>query len=86
MDHVIVTNFEGDVAIYRGPELVPLIREVLETEFDPTPLEMEDPDPEFDPALIEAIRDPSIKTLDAALESMDTDMFYSGPEAPAAEK
>ena len=37
MDHVIVTNFEGDVAIYRGPELTPLIREVLELEFDLNP-------------------------------------------------
>lgn len=80
MDHVIVTNFEGDVALYRGPELTPLIREVLEFEFDLNPLEMEDPDPEFHPALIEAIRNPSIKTLDAALESIDTDMFYSGPQ------
>lgn len=80
MDHVIVTNFEGDVALYRGPELTPLIREVLEFEFDLNPLEMEDPDPDFDPALIEAIRNPSIKTLDAALESIDTDMFYSGPQ------
>lgn len=81
MDHVIVTNFEGDIALYRGPELTPLIREVLEFEFDLNPFDMEDPDPDFDPALIEAIRNPSIKTLDAALEAIDTDMFYSGPEA-----
>ena len=79
MDHVIVTNFEGGVAIYRGPELTPLIREVLETEFDLSPFEMEDPDPEFEPALIEAIQDPTIPTLDAALKAIDTDMFYSGP-------
>ena len=81
MDHVIVTNFEGDVAIYRGPVLVPLILKVLETEFDLSPFEMEDPDPEFEPALIEAIHNPSIKTLTAALATLDTDMFYSGPEA-----
>ena len=41
---------------------------------------MENPDPDFDPTLIEAIRNPSIKTLDAALEAIDTDMFYSGPQ------
>ena len=81
MDHVIVTNFEGGVAIYRGPELAPLILKVLETEFDLSPFEIEDPDPEFEPALIEAIRNPSIKTLTAALAILDTDMFYSGPEA-----
>lgn len=80
MDHVIVTSFEGDIALYRGPELTPLIREVLESEFDLSPLEMEDPDPEFEPALIEAIRNPSIKTLDAALESIETDLIYSGPQ------
>lgn len=80
MDHVIVTNFEGDVAIYRGPELTPLIRDILETEFDLSCLEMEDPDPEFDLALIEAIRNPSIETLAAALNAIDTDTFYSGPK------
>lgn len=80
MDHVIVTSFEGDVAIYRGPELTPLIWEVLETEFDLSPFEIANPDPEFEPALIEAIRNPSIKTLDAALESGDVDLFYSGPK------
>ena len=80
MDHVIVTNYEGDIAIYRGPELAPLIREVLETEFDLSPFEMENPDPEFEPALIEAIRNPLIKTLAAALASIDIDMFHSGPQ------
>lgn len=80
MDHVIVTNFEGDVALYRGPELAPLIREVLETEFDLSPLEMADPDPEFDPRLIEAIRNPTLETLAAALNALDTDMLYSGPK------
>lgn len=79
MDHVIVTNFEGDVAIYRGPELTPLIREVLEIEFDLSPFEMEDPDPEFEPAVIEALRNPTILTLTSALKAIDTDMFYSGP-------
>lgn len=80
MDHVIVTNFEGDVAIYRGPELTPLIREVLEFEFDLNPLDMGDPDPDFDPTLIEAIRNPSIPALTAALATLDTDTFYSGPQ------
>lgn len=80
MDHVIVTNFEGDIALYRGPELIPLIREVLEFEFDLNPLEMEDPDPDFDPALIEAIRNPSINTLTSALATIDVDTFHSGPE------
>ena len=81
MDHVIVTNFEGDVAIHRGPELAPLIRDVLETEFDLSPFEMEDPDQEeFHPELIEAIRNPSIETLTSALQAIDTDLFYSGPE------
>lgn len=80
MDHVIVTNYEGDIAIYRGPELAPLIREVLETEFDLSPFEMENPDPEFEPALIEAIRNPSTKTLADALASIDIDMFHSGPQ------
>lgn len=81
MDHVIVTNFEGDVAIYRGPELAPLIRDVLEFEFDLNPFEMEDPDPDFSPALVEAIRNPSIETLTAALATLATDTFYSGLEA-----
>ena len=80
MDHVIVTNYEGDIAIYRGLELAPLIREVLETEFDLSPFEMENPDPEFEPALIEAIRNPSTKTLADALASIDIDMFHSGPQ------
>lgn len=80
MDHVIVTRFESDISLYRGPVLPDLIREVLETEFDLTPLEMEDPDPEFEPSLIEAIRNPSICTLDAALKYLDIDMFYSGPQ------
>ena len=80
MDHVIVTNFEGDVAIYRGPELAPLIRDVLETEFDLSPFEMEDPDPEFEPALIEAIQNPTIETLTAALATIDVDLFYSCPK------
>lgn len=80
MDHVIVTNFEGDIALYRGPELTPLIREVLEFEFDLNPFDMEDPDPDFDPALIEAIRNPSIPALTSALATLDTDTFYSGPQ------
>lgn len=80
MDHVIVTNFEGGVAIYRGPELAPLIRDVLETEFDLSCFEMEDPDPEFGPALIEAIRNPSTETLTAALATIDVDLFYSCPK------
>ena len=80
MDHVIVTNFEGDVAIYRGPELAPLIRDILETEFDLSSFEMENPDPEFEPALIEAIRNPTIPTLTAALATIDVDLFYSGPK------
>lgn len=80
MDHVIVTNFEGDIALYRGPELAPLIWKVLETEFDLNPFDMKDPDPDFDPLLVEAIRTPSIPALTAALATLDTDTFYSGPQ------
>lgn len=80
MDHVIVTNFEGDIALYRGPELAPLIRDILESEFDLSSFEAEDPDQEeFHLELIEAIRNPTIGTLTAALAAVDTDTFYSGP-------
>ena len=80
MDHVIVTNYEGDIALYRGPEQVPLIREVLETEFDLTAEDLEKPGPGFDPFLIEAIRNPSVNTLTSALTCIDVDTFHSGPE------
>ena len=80
MDHVIVTNFEGHIALYRGPELTTLIWEVLETEFDLTPFEMANPDSEFEPTLTEAIRNPSITALADALAYLDIDMFHSGPQ------
>lgn len=68
MDHVIVTNFEGDVALYRGPVLPDLIRTVLRDELD---LTAED---------LEAFRNPTLENLRQVLEAQETDMFYSGPE------
>ena len=68
MDHVIVTNFEGDVALYRGPVLPDLIRNVLRDELD---LTAED---------LEAFRNPTLENLRQVLEAQETDMFYSGPK------
>ena len=68
MDHVIVTNFEGDVALYRGPVLPDLIRTVLRDELD---LTAED---------LEAFRNPTLENLRQVLEAQETDMFYSGPQ------
>ena len=68
MDHVIVTNFEGDVALYRGPVLPDLIRTVLRDELD---LTAED---------LEAFRNPTLENLRQVLEAQETDMFYSGPK------
>ena len=68
MDHVIVTNFEGDVALYRGPVPPDLIRTVLRDELD---LTAED---------LEAFRNPTLENLRQVLEAQETDMFYSGPE------
>ena len=76
MDHVIVTHFEGDVALYRGPVLPDLIRTVLRDEFD---LDSEDPTSEDQEAL-KAFRNPTLESLRQALETQDIDMVYSGPE------
>ena len=76
MDHVIVTNFEGDIALYRGPDLPDLIRTVLQDEFD---LDSEDPTSEDQEAL-KAFHNPTLESLRKALENQDTDLFYSGPE------
>lgn len=76
MDHVIVTNFEGDIALYRGPVLPDLIRTVLQDEFD---LDAEDPTSE-DLEALKAFRNPTLESLRQALETQDIDLIHSGPE------
>lgn len=78
MDHVIATNFDGILTLYRGPDLTALLREVLAFEFD-----LDDPELafEFHPELlVKAIRNPTIETLTAALDSICVDLAYSGPQ------
>ena len=80
MDHVIVTNFEGDVALYRGPVLPDLIRTVLRDELDLTAEDLDPSHPEYFPEALEAFRNPTLENLRQVLEAQETDMFYSGPE------
>lgn len=80
MDHVIVTNFEGDVALYRGPVLPDLIRIVLQDELDLTAEDLDPPNPDYVPEALEAFRNPTLENLRQVLEAQETDLFYSGPE------
>ena len=80
MDHVIVTNFEGDIALYRGPDLADLIRIVLRDELDLTAEDLDPPNPEFVPEALEAFRNPTLENPRLVLEAQETDLIYSGPE------
>ena len=80
MDHVIVTNYEGDIALYRGPDLADLIRIVLRDELDLTTEDLDPHHPEYFPEALEAFRNPTLENLRQVLEAQETDMFYSGPK------
>ena len=80
MDHVIVTDFEGDIALYRGPDLADLIRTVLRDELDLTAKDLDPSNPEFVPEALEAFRNPTLENLRLVLEAQETDLIYSGPE------
>lgn len=86
MDHVIVTNFEAIVCIYRGESLPALVREVLASELDLSPVEL---DPatrgleDWPAAIFNCWDNPTFKNLEEALEAAgsETDVYYSGPDA-----
>lgn len=80
MDHVIVTNFEGDIALYRGPVLPDLIRIVLRDELDLTAEDLDPPNPDYVPEALEAFRNPTLENLRQVLEAQEIDLIHSGPE------
>ncbi len=68
MDHVIVTNFEGDISIYRGEDLNYLLIGVAEPELEEYPGELE------------AFKaDPTREHLEFLLLKHGIDLHYSGP-------
>lgn len=79
MDHVIVivTNYEGQLTLYRGDNLPALIREVLSSEGDFPP----DLGPEEEAAEVfhQCWEFPTLSALEQALAAIDVGMVYSGP-------
>lgn len=70
MDHVLVTNFEGDVCIYRGPTLEEAMSLAAQGEFQ-----------EYPDVLVAWQADPTYSNLESLLGESWTDLYHSGPEA-----
>ena len=71
-DHCIVTNFEGDIAIYRGLDLEELIRDVAFDELD----DEGDSGPEV---LKDWQRVTNLESLTLILNDRGIDIFYDAP-------
>ena len=82
MDHVICTNYDGILTLYRGPDLPALLLEVITAEYDTSMEEDEDDDsPNLPAFVLKALKEPTLENLPAALTFIGVDMTYSGPGA-----
>jgi len=69
-DHCIVTNFEGDIGIYRGLNLDELITEVATMELQDYPEEL---------ANFLSIEVLNLNPLEDLLIAHDTELYYDAP-------
>lgn len=79
MDHVIVTNYEGQLTLARGEDLPKLIRAVLSLEADFPPAVGPDDDAAVE--ILQCWESPTLAALEQALDVIDVGMAYSGPAA-----
>ena len=77
MENIIVTNFGGQLAIYRSFDLKALIREILATELDFT-TGLDNPD--LDPEILAVMDNPTIYGLTQVLLHHDVEVECDLPE------